>query len=90
LGFKASLGKIVHKTLSGKKKPSQKRVGGLTQGIGPEFKPQYPKQQQKKNEILSFEGKWIELEIIVSGEISQTHKANLHLENLEEGRRTQN
>jgi hypothetical protein len=24
-----------------KKKPSQKRAGGVAQGIGPEFKPQY-------------------------------------------------
>jgi hypothetical protein len=35
-------GQIVHKTLSQKKKkPSQKRVGGVAQSEGPEFKPQY-------------------------------------------------
>jgi hypothetical protein len=36
-------GKIVHKTLSQKKKkknPFQKRVGGVAQGVGPEFKCQ--------------------------------------------------
>jgi hypothetical protein len=31
---------IVHKTLS-RKNPSQKRVGEVAQGVGPEFKPQY-------------------------------------------------
>jgi hypothetical protein len=29
------------------KKPSQKRAGGVVQGVGPEFKPQY---HQKKND----------------------------------------
>jgi hypothetical protein len=33
-------GKIVQDTLS-QKNPSLKRAGGVTQGIGPEFKPQY-------------------------------------------------
>jgi hypothetical protein len=33
---------IVLKTLS-QKKPSQKRAGGAAQGVGPEFKPQYRK-----------------------------------------------
>jgi hypothetical protein len=32
--------KIAHETLSGKN-PSQKRTGGVVQGEGPEFKPQY-------------------------------------------------
>jgi hypothetical protein len=40
--FKDSPGKIVFETLS-QKKPSQKRAGGVTQGIGLEFKPQYHK-----------------------------------------------
>jgi hypothetical protein len=35
---------IVHETLS-RKNPSQKRTGGVAQGIGPEFKPQYQKQK---------------------------------------------
>jgi hypothetical protein len=39
---------IVHKTLCRKKK-SPKRAGGVAQGVGPEFKPQYC---QKKKKIL--------------------------------------
>jgi hypothetical protein len=35
-------GQIVHETLS-QKKPSQKRAGGVAQGVGPEFKLQYSK-----------------------------------------------
>jgi hypothetical protein len=34
-------GKIVEETLS-QKKSSRKRAGGAAQGVGPEFKPQYP------------------------------------------------
>jgi hypothetical protein len=34
-------GQIVQETLS-QKHPSQKRTGGVAQGVGPEFKPQYP------------------------------------------------
>lgn len=30
--------------------------------------------EQKKNEFLSFGGKWIELQSIILSEISQTHK----------------
>jgi hypothetical protein len=33
--------------ISKQKKPSQKRAGGVAQGISPEFKPQYP--PPKKN-----------------------------------------
>jgi hypothetical protein len=33
-------GQIVCKTLS-QKNPSQKRAGGVAQGVGPEFNPQY-------------------------------------------------
>jgi hypothetical protein len=33
---------IVRETLS-QKNPSQKRVGGVAQDVGPEFKPQYQK-----------------------------------------------
>jgi hypothetical protein len=36
-------GQIVLGTLSGKKTSSQKRAGGVPQGVGPEFKPQYCK-----------------------------------------------
>jgi hypothetical protein len=30
------------------KNPSQKRAGGIAQGVGPEFKPQYLKKKPKK------------------------------------------
>jgi hypothetical protein len=33
----------------------------------------------KKNEILSFAGKWVELENITLSEVSQTQKAKSHL-----------
>jgi hypothetical protein len=39
-------GKIVCETLS-QKQPTQKRAGGVAQGIGPEFKPQYLKKKFK-------------------------------------------
>jgi hypothetical protein len=29
------------------KNPSQKRAGGVAEGVGPEFKPQYHKKQNK-------------------------------------------
>jgi hypothetical protein len=38
--------KIVHETLS-RKNLSQKRAGGVAQGVSPEFKPQYSPQQAK-------------------------------------------
>jgi hypothetical protein len=38
--------KIFHETLS-QKHPSQKRAGGVTQGVGPEFKPQNRKKKKK-------------------------------------------
>jgi hypothetical protein len=38
-------GQIVHETLS-QKKPITKRAGGVAQGVGPEFKPQYCKKQK--------------------------------------------
>jgi hypothetical protein len=31
-----------------KKKPSQKRAGGVAQGGGPEFKPQYSGKKKKR------------------------------------------
>jgi hypothetical protein len=40
------LGQIVHETLS-QKSPSQKRAGGVAQGEGPEFKPQYHKKKKR-------------------------------------------
>jgi hypothetical protein len=30
------------------KKPSQKRAGGMAQGVGPEFKPKHHKKKKKK------------------------------------------
>jgi hypothetical protein len=42
---------IVHKTLS-QKKPITKRAGGVAQGVGPEFKPQYCKKKKKKKKKL--------------------------------------
>jgi glutamine amidotransferase-like uncharacterized protein len=38
---------IVHKTLS-RKTLHKKRTGGVAQGVGPEFKPQYCKKQNKQ------------------------------------------
>jgi hypothetical protein len=40
-------GQIVCETLS-QKNPSQKRAGGVAQGEGPEFKPQYCKKKKKE------------------------------------------
>jgi hypothetical protein len=37
-------GQIVHETLS-QKNPSEKRAGGVAQGVVPEFKPQYHKKK---------------------------------------------
>jgi hypothetical protein len=37
-----------------KKKISQKRTGGVAQGIGPEFKSQYQKEEKKKNRKVKF------------------------------------
>jgi hypothetical protein len=34
------------------KNPSQNRAGGVAQGEGPEFKPQYCKKKKKENQIL--------------------------------------
>jgi hypothetical protein len=51
--FKASPGKIVCRPLS-QKIPSQKRAGGMAQGIGLEFKLQYHKKKKnlKKKTLL--------------------------------------
>jgi ribosomal protein L44E len=42
---------IVHKTPS-QKNPSQKRAGGVAQGVGPEFKPQYHQKKREKKKLL--------------------------------------
>jgi hypothetical protein len=39
-----------------KENPSQKRAGGMAQGVGPEFKPQYWK--KKKKDVLA---KWVQI-----------------------------
>jgi hypothetical protein len=38
---------IVHESLS-QKTPSQKMAGGVSQGVSPEFKPQYEKKKKKE------------------------------------------
>jgi hypothetical protein len=43
-------GQIVHETLP-RKKTFTKRAGGVAQGVGPEFKPQYCKKKKKKSEV---------------------------------------
>jgi hypothetical protein len=42
---------IVCKTLS-RKKPSQKRAGGVAQSVGPEFKSQYHKKKKSMSKRL--------------------------------------
>jgi hypothetical protein len=37
---------------------------------------------KKKSEILSFAGKWMELENIISSEVSQVQKVNSHMSSL--------
>jgi hypothetical protein len=39
------------------KNPSQKRTGGVAQGVGPEFKPQYCKKKKKVTKF--FLDKWL-------------------------------
>jgi hypothetical protein len=43
---------IVHETLS-QNDQSQKRTGGVAQGVGPEFKPQYHKKTLQPEAIFS-------------------------------------
>jgi hypothetical protein len=46
------VGQIVLKTLSQKKKKkSQKRAGGVAQGVSPEFKLQFCKKRKKKRKM---------------------------------------
>jgi hypothetical protein len=48
----SQLGQIVREILS-RKNPSQKRTGGMAQGVDPEFKSQYyQKKKKKKKEII--------------------------------------
>jgi hypothetical protein len=48
--LEVSPGQIFHETLS-PKYPSQKRAGGVAQGVGPEFKPPLPT-KKKQNSFL--------------------------------------
>jgi hypothetical protein len=64
-----------------KKTHHKNRAGGVAQGGSPEFKPQYHNKQTKtdewyisqrsihsaikKNKIMSFAGKWMELRIVM-------------------------
>jgi transposase len=50
---RSQLRQIVHETLS-QKNPSQKRVGGVTVGVSPEFKPQYCKRKKKLKASTKF------------------------------------
>jgi hypothetical protein len=47
-GWKPAQAKSSQDPIS-RKKTSQKRAGGVTQGVGPEFKPQYQKKQKEFN-----------------------------------------
>jgi hypothetical protein len=47
----SQLGQIILQTLSWKK-PSQKRAGGVAQGVGPEFKPQFCKKKKSLKKIF--------------------------------------
>jgi hypothetical protein len=53
-------GQIVWETLS-QKNPSQKRDGGVDQGVGPEFKLQYHKKKKKKKKEKSSQTKQVVL-----------------------------
>jgi hypothetical protein len=47
-------GEIAHETLS-QKNPSQKRAGGVEQGVGPEFKSQYRKKKKRQKRSVQTE-----------------------------------
>jgi hypothetical protein len=51
IAVQSQLRQIVHETLS-RKNPSQKWAGGVAQGEGPEFKPQYCKKKKKREKII--------------------------------------
>ena len=46
---------------------------------------QWSTTQQKKNDILNFVGKWMELENIILNELTQTQKDNYHMYSLKSG-----
>jgi hypothetical protein len=53
IGVRSQQGQIVRETLSQEKTHHKKRAGRVTQGVGPEFKPQYRKKSQQANIKLS-------------------------------------
>jgi hypothetical protein len=51
--LKPAPGKIVHETLSQKRKNYEKKGEAVVQGVGPEFKPQYlKKKRMDKQQIM--------------------------------------
>jgi hypothetical protein len=44
-------GEIFGETLSQNQKSHKKETGGVDQGVGPEFKPQYHQKKRKKIEV---------------------------------------
>jgi hypothetical protein len=54
--LEASQDKIIYEILS-RKNPSQKRAGGVAQGVGPEFKPWCCKKEKGRKEGRKKEGK---------------------------------
>jgi hypothetical protein len=53
IAIRSQQGEIVHETLSWTH-PSQKRAGGVAQGEGLEFKPQYRNRKKKKKKESFF------------------------------------
>jgi hypothetical protein len=47
-----------------KKIPSQKRTGGVAQGVSPEFKPWYCKKKKKKEREVSSEEESVHLKVL--------------------------
>jgi hypothetical protein len=45
-------GQIFQEILSKKKKKSQKRAGGVVQGVGPKFNPSVPKKKKKERKKI--------------------------------------
>jgi hypothetical protein len=53
IAVRSQPGQIVSETLS-RKDLSQKRAGGVAQGVGPAFKPQYCKQNKQTKKLNGF------------------------------------
>jgi hypothetical protein len=54
-----------------KKTPSQKMVGGVAQGVGPEFKPKYCKNEKKK-EVKMTAGHWWPMPVLLATQEAET------------------